>query len=305
MKYRFLTMAFAICFVNAVALASDTWTLDPSASYVRLLQGSKANPALVNTGVARVTGRIELDANDLDHSTLDLSIYDLSIYPADENWGHVLSPEGIVLTGYIPGAFDQTLLTFRPKHTMKTDADKVEVIGDLSLSRVERTITAIPSEGYAGPVYGDPVVHTDTRKVAFFFPSVSATSSSVPLTPTALQSGVLELVGSARIDREDFPNLAAAIGDTNWPPVVRNEVCFTPSTAGEDYAGTLCTRTVLTATHDDSCHPAGVGEDYGGLLCIPKTGDQTTIVLDLKFLHATTAPSARMLIGPAAPLGNR
>jgi hypothetical protein len=48
-----------------------------------------------------------------------------------------------------------------------------------------------------------------------------------------------------------------------------------------------------------------VGEDYGGLLCIPKTGDQTTIVLDLKFLHATTAPSARMLIGPAAPLGNR
>jgi len=43
----------------------------------------------MNTGVARVTGKAKQDANDLDNS-----VFDLSIYPADEQWGHALSPEG-------------------------------------------------------------------------------------------------------------------------------------------------------------------------------------------------------------------
>ena len=300
MKYRIITMAFAVCFVNALALASDTWALDTDMSYVRLFQGSRANLALVTTGVARVTGRVELDVNGLDHSILDLRIY-----PADEDWQRALSPEGTLLTGYVPDASDQTLLTFKSKHILRTENDELEVIGDLTLSRVEHTVTAIPSEGYAGPVYGDPVVHTDMREVAFFFPSVSAASLSAPLTPAAVQSGVLELVGSLRIGREDFPALAAAIKDTNWPPVVRNKVCFTPSTGGEDYSGTLCTGTVIAATHDDSCHPGTVGEDYSGLLCTPPAGNQTTIVLDLKFLHTATQPSAGILDGLATTVGNR
>jgi polyisoprenoid-binding protein YceI len=290
MKYRLITLAFALCFVNALAFAGDTWTFDTDTSYVRLFQGSKVNLALVNTGVARVTGRVELDANDLDHSTLDLSIY-----PADEDWEHALNPEGALLTGYVPDASDQTLLTFKSKHILRTENDKLEVVGDLSLSRVERSVTATPSEGYAGPVYGDPVIHTDIREVAFFFPSVKAVSLSLPLTPEAVQSGPLELVGSARIGREDFPGLAAAIKDTNWPPVITNEACFTPSTGGEDYSGTLCTGTVIAATHNDTCHPAALGEDYRGVLCTPTTGNQTTIILDLKFLQTATNPSAQML----------
>jgi polyisoprenoid-binding protein YceI len=292
MKYRLITLAFAVCFVNALALAGDTWTLDTDTSYVRLFQGSKANPALLNTGVARVTGKVELDANDLDRSILDLNIY-----PGDEDWEHALNPEGSILTGYIPDASDQTLLTFKSKHILRTENDKLEVIGDLLLSRVERTVTATPSEGYAGPEYGDPVIHTDMREVTFFFPSVKAVSLSLPLTPAAVQSGPLELVGSARIRREDFPGLAAAIKDTNWPSVTRNKACFTPSTGGEDYSGTLCTGTVIAATHDDTCHPAALGEDYRGVLCTPTTGNQTTIVLDLKFLHAARDPSAQMLYG--------
>jgi polyisoprenoid-binding protein YceI len=300
MKYRIITMAFAVCFVSALALASDTWTVDSDTSNARLLQGSKANGASVNTGVARVTGRVELDANDLDRSSLTLSIY-----PADENWQHALSPDGTLLTGYVPDASDQTLLTFRSKRILKTNNDQLEVTGNLILSRVERTIIAIPSEGYSGPAYGDPLIHTEIREVAFLFPSVSAASISVPLAPAAMQNGLLELVGSARIGREDFPALAAAIKDTNWPPVVRDKVCFAPSTGGEDYSGTLCTGTVIAATHDDSCHPATVGEDYSGLLCTPPAGNQTTIVLDLKFLHTATQPSAGILDGLATPVGNR
>jgi polyisoprenoid-binding protein YceI len=300
MKYRIITMAFAVCFVSALALASDSWTLDTDTSYVRLFQGSRANPALVNTGVARVTGRVELDPRDLNHSTIDLSIY-----PADENWEHALNPESALLTGYVPDASDHTLLTFKSKYILRTGSNELEVIGDLTLSRVERTVTAIPNEGYAGQVYGNPVIHTDIREVTFLFPSVSAASLSVPLTPAALQNRMLEIVGSARIGREDFPGLSAAIKDTNWPSVVRNKVCIFPSTGGEDYSGAVCTGTVIAATRDDTCHPGMVGEDYSGFLCTPPTGNQTTIVLDLKFLHTATEPSAGIPDEPATTVGNQ
>jgi hypothetical protein len=300
MKYRIITTAFAVCFVSALALASNRWTLDTDTSYVRLFQGSRANLALVNTGVARVTGRVELDAHDPDHSILDLSIY-----PADEDWQRALSPEGTLLTGYAPDGTDQTLLTFKSKHIRRTETGQLEVIGDLTLSRVERTVTAIPSEGYAGPVYSNPVIHTDMREVAFLFPSVSASSLSVSLTPAALQSYVPELVGSARIGREDFPGLSAAIKDTNWPSVVRNKVCFFPSTMGKDYSGARCTGTVIAATRDDSCHPGTVGEDYSGPLCTPPTGNQTTIVLDLKLRNTAIEPSAEIPDEPAATIGNQ
>jgi polyisoprenoid-binding protein YceI len=300
MKYRIITMAFVVSFVSALALASDSWTLDTDTSYVRLFQGSRANPALVNTGVARVTGRVELDPRDLNHSTIDLSIY-----PAGENWGHALNPEGVLLTGYVPDASDHTLLTFKSKHILRTENSELEVIGDITLSRVERTVTAIPSEGYAGPEYGDPVIHTDMREVAFLFPSVSVAPLSVPLTPAALQNRMLEIVGSARIGREDFPGLSAAIKDTNWQSVVRNKVCIFPSTGREDYSGAVCKGTVIAATRDDTCHPGTVGEDYSGPLCTPATGDQTTIVLDLKFLHTATDSSARMLYRPSTTVGNR
>ena len=299
MKYRIITIAVAVCFVSALALASDTWTLDTDTSYVRLFQGSRGNPALVNTGVARVTGRVELDADDLDHSILDLNIY-----PADEEWGHALNPEGGLLTGYVPDASDHTLLTFKSKHILRTENNELEVIGDLTLSRVERIVTATPSEAYAGPVYGDPVIHADMREVSFLFPSVSAASLSIPLTPAAPQNYGHALVGSTGIDREDFPGLAAGIIDPNWPTVVKNKVCFTPSTGREDYSGTLCTGTVIAAIGDNNCRPAGVGEAYSGPLCTPATGNQTTIILNLKFLAAVSEHSAQIFYGPTTTVGH-
>jgi polyisoprenoid-binding protein YceI len=94
MTYRAVTFASAALFVTSLALASDTWVLDSNRSNARLFQGSRANSALVNTRVARLTGKVKLDANDLA-----TSFFDLSIYPADENWGKVLSPEGALPMG--------------------------------------------------------------------------------------------------------------------------------------------------------------------------------------------------------------
>ena len=290
MTYRAITFASAAFFVTSLALASDTWILDSNRSNARLFQGSKANSESVNTGVARVTGKVKLDANDLD-----ASFFNLSIYPADENWGHVLSPQGALPAGYVPDATDQTLLTFKSTRILRTGTGRLEVIGDLTLTRVERTVTATPTEDYAGPVYGDhPVIHNVAREITFLFPSVSAARLSESLTPAVQQTtGVLEVVGAARVDHEEFPELLSAIGDTNWPSVVRNEHCQAAyEGGGESYSGPVCTGTLIAATQADNCHmPVSVGEDYSGPRCTPATGNQTTIVLDLKFLHKVPEPS--------------
>ena len=294
MKHQAIIFAFAACFVSSPAFAGDTWTLDSSTSNARLFQGSRANPYSVNTGVARVTGKVKLDTNVPGNS-----IFDLSIYPADEDWGHALSPESALPSGHVPDATDQTLLTFKSTRSLRTENGKFEVIGGLTLTRVERTVTAAPTEAYAGPVYGDPVIHNETHEITFLFPSLSAVLLPGPVTPAALQNiASQEIVGAARVTDEGFPELLGAIKETNWPSVVLNKDCHTPSTVGEDYSGAQCTGILIAATSDDNCHvPASVGEDYSGIPCTPATGNQTTIVLDLKFLHAVPEPSAGMLLG--------
>lgn len=292
MKHRAITFVFAACLVSSMASAGDTWTLDSGTSSARLFQSSKATPDSVNAGVARVTGKVKLDTNVPANSILDLSIY-----PADEDWGRALSPEGALPTGYVADATDQTLLTFKSTRILRKKNGDFEVIGDLTLTRVERTVTAVPTEAYAGPVYGNPVIHADTREIKFQFSTLGAALLPGPLTPATPQNrGAQEIVGSARIGHEDFPELLRAIKETNWPSVVQNKDCHTPSTVGEDYSGAQCTGTVIAATSDDNCHvPASVGEDYSGPLCTPATGNQTTIVLDLKLLHTMPEPSAGLL----------
>jgi len=137
----------------------------------------------VNTGVARVTGKVKLDTNDPD-----TSVFNLSIYPANEYWWHALTANGALPISYVPDATDQTLLTFKSKRILRTGNGKVEVIGDLTLTRVERTVTAPPTEAYVGPVYGDPVIHSDTREIRFLFPSLSAGFLSGSLTPAMLKN---------------------------------------------------------------------------------------------------------------------
>lgn len=260
MQHRAVNFASAAFFITSLALASDTWILDASTSNARLFQGARANSELVSFGVGRVTGKVKLDTNDLD-----ASFFDLSIYPADEDWGHLLSPEGTLPTSYVPGATDQTLLTFKSTRILGTGNGRLEVVGHLTLTHVDRDVTASPTEGYAGAVYGDFAIHNETREITFVFPSVSAAHLSGPLTPAMLQKrGVLEIVGSARVDHGEFPELLSAIEETNWPPVVQNKDCHMPTTVGKDYSGAPCTS---------------------------GTGNQTTIVLGLKFLHKVSEPS--------------
>ena len=256
------------------------WSLDSTSSSVRLFQGSTRNPDSVNSGVARVTGKIVLNTNDLDNS-----VFDFSFYPADENWGNALSPEGSLPSGYVPDASDHTLMTFKSERIVAAGNDKFEVIGQLTLTRVERSVTMDASEAYAGPVYGDPVVRTETHEVTFL-----------------LKKEGLDLLGSAHVNHEEFPELLSAIQDTNWPTVVKSEHCQMPSTIGEDYHGATCTGTVIAATHDDNCQNpvSGGGEGYTGPICTPPAGSQTTIALDLRPLRTGSELATEALSGNPA-----
>lgn len=270
-----------------------TWSLDPTTSTARLFQGSTANPDSVNIGVARITGKVKLDANDLRNS-----VFELSIYPANEQWAHALNPDGAMPADYHPDGTDHTLLTFRSKRILSRGNGQLEVIGELTLTRVERSVVLAANEAYAGPVYGDPVTHTEIREIRFLFPSVSAALSSGPLTSVALrQNRSLDLSGSARVGHEDFPELLNAIQDTNWPAVVQNERCQMPSTIGEDYHGATCTGTVVATTRHDCRMPATVGDDYSGAVCAPPSGNETTIVLDLKMFRASSGAVAELRSG--------
>jgi polyisoprenoid-binding protein YceI len=263
----------------AFAAGGATWSLDASSSSAQLFQGSRANPDSVNTGVASIAGDVMLDPNDLGRTVVDFSIY-----PADEKWGKLLDKEGNLPASYVPDPSDHTLFTFKSTRVMPTADGKLRVTGDLTLTRVERSVTMDGNEAYAGPVYGKPVIHTATRQITFL-----------------LNQDAQGLAGSARVVHEDFPEVVSAIQATNWPTVVKDEKCQVPSTIGDDYHGAMCTGTVIAAIHNYNCQEQNSpgGEGYTGPVCTPPAGNQTTIALDLKLLQTGSEQEAESISGSA------
>jgi polyisoprenoid-binding protein YceI len=284
-----LTLSLGIAVVaviSAFAFASggSGQSVDSSTSTTLFFQGSRANPASVNTGVARVAGIVKLDTKELDNS-----VFDLVIFPADGG-------AGSALTGYVAGSAHQTLLTFKSRRVRSLRNGKFQVVGDFTLTQIEQSVPA-PTEAYAGSGYGNPLIHTQTREITFLFPRLSAVPVSETLRPATLQAnGTLQISGTALVVHEDFPELSSAIEETNWPPVLQNEECRTPSSPGEDYSGTQCTGTVIAATRTENCRlRTSVGEDFSGAVCMPPAGDQTTIVLHLKLLRTGSEYSAETI----------
>jgi hypothetical protein len=101
--------------------------------------------------------------------------------------------------------------------------------------------------------------------------------------------GVLEIVGSAHVERVEFPELLGAIKETSWPPVGQNEDCHKPFTLGKDSNGAPCIAPPIALTRDNNCQASvSAGEGYTGPQCTPAAGNQTAIVLDLKFHHTVS-----------------
>jgi hypothetical protein len=139
-----IVLILAIATIAAVpAMAKESnWKLDANHSTARIVLGANA----VNVGVAHVSGKVELDAAEPTNS-----VFDLSIDPAEGK-----------------------LITFKSRRAAMNPDGKLEVSGDLTLSRVVRQVILNPAEDYSGPVYGEPTQQTVTRKITFVVPIVTA-----------------------------------------------------------------------------------------------------------------------------------
>jgi polyisoprenoid-binding protein YceI len=249
----FLLLILAVCVASAPAHAQDNaWQADAQHSIARLSLGSGSKS--VEVGITRVSGTVAFDANDLADPVVNLK----------------LTPEDSARADY-------SQISFKSKRSEMTADGKIAVVGDLSLTRVERSVTMDASEGYYGAQYGEPVAHTDTQEVTLAFPATDL---------TAAHSGTLRLSAATTISRERFPQLVAALARRDGQSlVVQDENCTMPSSpVGEDYSGAICTGKVIT-TATNSVAPAtpAVGEGYYGFepAAIPD-GSQATIAFDLQ-----------------------
>jgi polyisoprenoid-binding protein YceI len=241
--------------------AQDAWQIDARSSVARLSLGSGQNA--VEIGLGRVSGDVVFDASDPTDPVVTLKI----------------SPEGP------QGA--NAKISFTSRRSAVTRDGKLEVTGDLSFTRVERSVTMEPNEAYAGPVYGEPVAHTENREVTFVI-----SDRGLPKT----QSGTMQLPASATLSHEDFPSFVDSLAGGAWPKMlVNDEQCGTALTISEDYSGVACTGNVIARVPSrEVATGTGGGEGYYGFqsTVIPDRR-QATIALDLTLQRApVSAPVA-------------
>ena len=202
-------------------------------------------------GFGRVNGDVILNDADLTKSRVDLHIY-----PATA-MSESIGEDGNFKTQWLANLANQTLLCFHSKQITKTADGKLEVSGELKLTRVDRNVQADPNEAYSGPVYGPPIVHTVSRPAMLVFDVTPDTAGS--------KDGAIQMRGTTAMTRENFPQLLRAVVSTYWPPLVQDQNCQLPSNGGsEDYRGAMCTGTVLQPPALPQGPNAGGREDYPG-----------------------------------------
>jgi polyisoprenoid-binding protein YceI len=244
--------------IAATQAQAQDWQVDSQLSVARLSLGSNSNALQI--GVARVSGEVRVDPKDLADSTVKIKI------SSDDTKGS-----------------DHAEMSFVSKSFTMTSNGMLIVTGDLSLTRIERSVAAEPNEAFAGMNYGDPVVQTSVRQTTLAFSDPRQNASG---------SGTMQVSGRISVSRTDFPQLLDALTQDNWPTqLVNDQKCEVPLTVGEDFSGIKCAGTVL-ANVSNVLVPAGVGEGYDGFrpAATPDL-DLGVLALDLKLKETPFAPS--------------
>jgi polyisoprenoid-binding protein YceI len=240
----------------ATAYAQDAWQIDPNNSIATFSSGAAAQTLQV--GVARVSGEVVFDSADPSDPTVRFSLN------SNES------------------AATYASMSFISRQCARTADGKLRAIGELSVTRVERSVTIDANEAYAGPQYGDPVAHTDTRQITVLFTNPRRGASD---------NGTIRFSGTSTVVREHFPQLVDAI-TTDWPSqVINNEKCTSPSTISEDYHGAECTGTVIASLDNPMVATGASGGEgfYGFVPVVTPDRDKATIALDLT-LRKVPAP---------------
>jgi hypothetical protein len=234
---------------SIAAHAQDGWQIDPKYSVATLSLGSGASQLQI--GLARVSGEVVFESSDPGDPIVTLKI----VGDAREA--------------------DYASMSFSSKRSAIRADGKVTVTGDLSVTRVERSVTMEPNEAYAGPQYGEPVARTTTRQITLIFSDPRQVPS---------QNGAMHFSGRSTVSREDSPDLLDAIALDDWPSqLINDEKCENPSTIGEDYHGPECTGTVIASVSNAMVPSGNPGaEDFSGFEpTVSPDRNKAMIALDL------------------------
>jgi hypothetical protein len=246
-----LTLVVAGLIASIPARAQDSFRVDARHSIARLFLGSGQN--VLEIGLARVSGQVVFDSDD----------------PADPSVSLKIAPDDGPRSEYAE-------MSFTSERSAMTVDGKLVVTGTLSVTRVERSVAMEPNEAYAGPQFGDPVVHTDTHAVTLVFSDPHKQSS---------HDGAMELSGTTSVSRENFPQFVDAVTAGDWPTtLVNDEKCEQPSTIGDDYSGAICTGDVIATVSNPAVITGSAGEeDYSGYRpAVTPDRKQATMALDLR-----------------------
>lgn len=234
---------------------SGSWQVDSRHSYAQIITDGTTDFGKkkidVTLGFARLNGQMQLDENDPAKSRVDFRIY-----PAD-SMAPPIEEDGKISTQWLANLANHTLVCFHSKKIVRMPDGKVQASGDLTLTRVDRNVDATPSEAYAGPVYGPPMVHRVSHEATFIF-DLSEPAGKVR------KAGLLHASTATKVFREDFPQLARAVVSAYWPPLIEDHNCEAPAGTGEAYSGQKCTGTFLMSPGLPPSPYARPGEDYPG-----------------------------------------
>ena len=265
------------------ASLTGSWRVDNHHSDAKLITDATTDYGKtkidVTLGFARLNGTVSIDDADPAKSSVEFRFYPaMSMEPS-------IDESGKFLKQWLQNPANQTLVCFHSKRVVRTPDGRLQATGELAVTRVDRNVEATPSEGYAGPVYGPPMIHRVSREETFVF-------DLRDLNGNGQKEGGIQASGSTKMAREDFPQLVKTVLSTYWPPLVQEENCQVPDVS-EAYSGARCTGTYLaTAGLPPEPHAAG-GEDVGtqqGFNAI--VGNHLTILVNLHLMAKGSAEQA-------------
>jgi hypothetical protein len=200
-----------------------------------------------------------------------------------------IDEDGKFLSQWLANLSNHTLMCFHSKGAVRTADGRLQTTGSLVLTRVDRNVDATPSESYAGPVYGPPIIHRVSHEATFVFDFPAADGKGQ-------KDGGIVASGSTRMLRETYPQLVQTVVSTYWPPVVQDKNCEAQAGVSEDYRGSQCTGTLLMAAGVPEAPSASNAEDIGAAQnSNAVVGNHLNILVHLHL--AAKAPSERAAAG--------
>lgn len=259
-RVRKISIAIALVVVIATIDAqAETWEVNSHVSVARLYLGSESNATEI--GVARISGQVVFDADRPANPTVDFKIVQ-----GDETGSQSVR------------------IRFISKHSVMTSDGKLIVKGNLAVTRFERSMTMDPSEAFAGPVYGEPVEHTEIHPITVVF---------YLLRQSPAYNSTIQLSGTTSVARSNFPQFLDALNLINWPTqLVNDRKCNLPLTVGEDFSGAKCTGTLIASVSNVEVK-IGSGEAFSGFRpAIAPDLNHGTLTMDLRLTEVESAHSS-------------